>query len=55
MGICCGNQSHFIRSMAEGIGRSPPASKYSEDMSKHYAMGNHSSLKKYYTEKVSKL
>jgi hypothetical protein len=35
LGICCGNRSCFTRVMAETLGRRPPASKYSPDMSKH--------------------
>jgi len=35
MGICCGNRAHMIRAMAETIGRKPPASRYSPDMSQH--------------------
>ena len=36
MGLCCGNRAHYIRAMAEMLGRSPPASKYSADMTQHY-------------------
>ena len=35
VGLCCGNRSNNIRTMAEALGRSPPASKYSPDMSQH--------------------
>lgn len=35
MGVCCGNRAHYIRAMAEALGRTPPASKYSPDMSQH--------------------
>jgi betaine-homocysteine S-methyltransferase len=34
-----------IRAMAEALGRRPPASQYSPDMSKHYALGTHPRLK----------
>ena len=37
MGICCGNRAFYTRSMAEALGRKPPASKYSTDMSKHFS------------------
>jgi betaine-homocysteine S-methyltransferase len=38
-GICCGNAPHFTRAMAEALGRTPPASRYSADMSKHAYLG----------------
>jgi len=38
-GICCGAGPHHIRAMAEALGRHPESSKYSADMSKHYALG----------------
>ena len=37
MGLCCGNQAHYTRTMAETLGRLPPGSKYSPDMSQHYS------------------
>jgi len=46
LGICCGAGPHHIRAMAEALGRHPPASKYSCDMSKHAYFGSHPSLKK---------
>jgi betaine-homocysteine S-methyltransferase len=39
LGLCCGAAPHFVRSMAEALGRTPPASRYSPDMSKHFALG----------------
>ncbi len=44
-GVCCGNAPHYTRSMAEALGRSPAASRYSEDMSKHAYFGTDESLK----------
>lgn len=44
IGLCCGNAPHYLRSMAESLGRMPPASKYSPDMSKHFAFGTDPSL-----------
>jgi betaine-homocysteine S-methyltransferase len=44
LGICCGNAPHYTRAVAEAIGRTPPASRYSPDMSKHFAFGTDSSL-----------
>ena len=45
-GVCCGAGPHHIRAMAEALGKSPPASRYSPDMSKHYALGDDSRLVK---------
>ncbi|MDQ2744639.1 MAG: homocysteine S-methyltransferase family protein [Chloroflexota bacterium] len=39
-GICCGAAPHHIRSMAEALGRTPPASRFSADMSKHAFFGD---------------
>ena len=39
-GLCCGAGPHHVRAMAEALGRRPPASRYSADMSKHYALGD---------------
>ena len=36
MGLCCGNRVHYIRAMAEMLGRSPPGSKYSANMEAHF-------------------
>jgi betaine-homocysteine S-methyltransferase len=44
-GLCCGAAPHHIRSMAEALGRTPPASRYSEDMSKHAFLGSDPSLR----------
>jgi betaine-homocysteine S-methyltransferase len=45
LGVCCGAAPHHIRSMAEALGRTPPASRYTADLSKHYALGTDPSLK----------
>jgi betaine-homocysteine S-methyltransferase len=50
LGVCCGAGPHHIRSLAEAIGRRPPASRYSADMSKHAFLGTDSSLKTEYQE-----
>jgi betaine-homocysteine S-methyltransferase len=39
LGLCCGAAPHHVRAMAETLGRTPPASRYSEDMSKHVFFG----------------
>jgi betaine-homocysteine S-methyltransferase len=45
-GVCCGAGPHHVRSMAEALGKSPPASRYSPDMSRHYALGTDALLKR---------
>eukprot|EP00058_Branchiostoma_floridae_P013384 XP_002598872.1 hypothetical protein BRAFLDRAFT_90102 [Branchiostoma floridae] len=55
VGLCCGNASHFTRTLAESLGRTPPASKYSPDMSQHFAYGTDKKLHSLNTEKVVKL
>jgi betaine-homocysteine S-methyltransferase len=47
LGVCCGAGPHHIRSMAEALGKSPPASKYSPDMAKHYALGTDERLRQH--------
>jgi len=39
LGVCCGAGPHHIRALAESLGRQPPASRYSKDMSKHAFFG----------------
>ena len=56
VGGCCGTGPHHIRAMAEALGRQTEASKYSPDMSKHYALGDHASLKQHnraYADKMT--
>ena len=36
LGLCCGAGPHHVRALAEALGRTPPASRYSADISKHY-------------------
>jgi betaine-homocysteine S-methyltransferase len=45
LGLCCGAAPHHIRAMAEAMGRRPPASRYSADMSKHAYLGWDPSLR----------
>ena len=47
LGVCCGNAAHHTRSMAEALGRTPPASRYSPDMSKHSFLGDNEQLKEH--------
>ncbi|HEX8102945.1 MAG TPA: homocysteine S-methyltransferase family protein [Solirubrobacteraceae bacterium] len=44
LGLCCGAAPHHIRAMAEAMGRRPPASRYSPDMSKHAYLGSDAAL-----------
>ena len=39
LGLCCGAGPHTVRALAEALGRVPPASRYSPDMSKHAYLG----------------
>lgn len=39
IGLCCGGAPHHIRAMAEALGKKPPASANSPDMSRHFAYG----------------
>jgi len=55
LGVCCGAGPHHIRAMAEALGRKPAASRYTEDMSKHYVLGSHKSFRKANTEYRTKL
>jgi len=45
LGVCCGNAPHYTRSLAEALGRTPPASRYSPDMSKHAYYGSDERVK----------
>jgi betaine-homocysteine S-methyltransferase len=40
LGLCCGAGPHHIRAMSEALGRTPPASRYSPDMSRHAMFGD---------------
>ena len=50
LGVCCGASPVYIREVAEAAGRTPPAGKYREDMSRHFIYGTHERLKKHITE-----
>jgi betaine-homocysteine S-methyltransferase len=41
IGTCCGAAPHHVRAMAEALGRTVPASRYSPDMSLHPMLGAH--------------
>ena len=55
LGVCCGAGPHHIRSMAEALGRTPPASRYSADLSKHAFLGTDPSLKRENREYATEL
>jgi betaine-homocysteine S-methyltransferase len=50
LGVCCGAAPHHIRAVAEAAGKTPPASRYSPDMSKHSFLGSDPGIAKSYRE-----
>ena len=50
LGVCCGAGPHHIRALAESVGRHPPASRYSVDMSKHAFFGTDKMIRKIQTD-----
>lgn len=54
VGLCCGAGPHHVRSMAEALGRTPPASRYSPDMSRHAYQGTDQNIPDYY-KKLGKM
>ena len=55
LGVCCGAGSHHIRAVAEGLGRTPPASRYSPDMTKHAFLGTHDRIPQEYKDYAERL
>jgi betaine-homocysteine S-methyltransferase len=55
IGICCGGAPHHVRAMAEALGRTPESSRYSPDMSKHYAFGADPRLRRHNLDYKDKL
>jgi betaine-homocysteine S-methyltransferase len=55
LGVCCGAGPHHIRALAEAVGKHPPASKYSPDMSKHAFLGSHERIKQVQKDYADKL
>jgi betaine-homocysteine S-methyltransferase len=39
LGVCCGGAPHHVRAMAEALGRSVPASRYSPELALHPVIG----------------
>ena len=50
IGICCGAGPHHVRAMAEALGRTVPASRYSPEMDLHPIFGDEESQKRKYRE-----
>ena len=55
LGVCCGAAPHHIRAVAEAAGKTPPASRYSPDMSKHSFLGTDPSIARAYQEYAGNL
>jgi betaine-homocysteine S-methyltransferase len=55
LGVCCGAGPHHIRAVAEGLGRKPPASRFSPDMSKHAFFGTDERVKDEYKAYANRL
>ncbi|HET9971015.1 MAG TPA: homocysteine S-methyltransferase family protein [Streptosporangiaceae bacterium] len=55
LGVCCGAAPHHIRAVAEAAGRTPPASRYSPDMSRHSFLGTASGITPSYQDYASQL
>jgi betaine-homocysteine S-methyltransferase len=49
-GVCCGAAPMHIREVAEAMGRKPPASRYSENMHKHFMYGDDETLPGHVTQ-----
>jgi betaine-homocysteine S-methyltransferase len=50
LGICCGAGPQHVRAMAEAAGKTPPASAYSPDMTKHSFLGTAPGINQSYRE-----
>ena len=50
LGVCCGAAPIHIREVAEAMGRTTPASRYQEDMHKHFLYGEHERIKEHISE-----
>lgn len=55
LGVCCGAGPHHIRALAESLGRTPEASRYSADMSKHAFFGTDKRIRPVQTAYRAKL
>jgi len=50
LGVCCGAAPIHIREVAEAMGRTPPASRFSENMQKHFMYGSDDRLPSHMTD-----
>jgi betaine-homocysteine S-methyltransferase len=55
LGVCCGAGAHHIRALAEALGRHPPGSRYSPDMSLHSYFGTASAIPESYKKHSANL
>jgi betaine-homocysteine S-methyltransferase len=55
LGVCCGAGPHHVRALAESLGRHPPASRFSADMSRHAFFGTDKRIRKIQTDYRVKL
>jgi len=55
LGVCCGAAPHHIRAVAEAVGKVPPASRYSPDMSKHSFLGTAPGIAPSYQDYAARL
>ena len=55
IGVCCGAGPHHIRAVAEALGRTPPASRYTPDMSRHSFFGTDAKIPQRYKEMAGEL
>ena len=53
MGLCCGGRAHFLRTMAETLGRTTPASKYGAVMSLHHTQTTGNSERAWSSQKYA--
>ena len=55
LGVCCGAGPHHIRAVAEAVGKTPPASRYSPDMTKHSFLGSDPLIARAYQDYAGQL
>jgi len=55
IGVCCGAGPHHIRAVAEALGRTPPASRYAPDMTRHSFFGTDAKIPQRYKDVAAEL
>jgi betaine-homocysteine S-methyltransferase len=55
LGVCCGAGPHHIRAVAEAAGKTPPASRYAPDMSRHSFLGTDPGISPSYRDYATRL